>query len=85
MLGLVEKVLCEIVAHNHSCITAKEILDVYPGRSFYIKVANFGKDDLHISKDQNVDEVTDVPVKIVHVKYKCSLYLSCAHAISVTA
>lgn len=43
-------------------------MDVSAGRPFYITIVNFGKDDAHLPKYQKVDEATNAPVKIFHIK-----------------
>lgn len=45
--GLIEIIPHENVAKTHACVTAKGIVDVYPGRPFYITIANFGNADVH--------------------------------------
>lgn len=48
--GLIEVALHEKVANHHECMTAKGIMDTYPGRPFYITIANFGKAEVHLPK-----------------------------------
>lgn len=52
--GLIKVILREKVAKSHARMTAKGIMDIYPGRSFHITVTNFGKIDVHLPKHQNV-------------------------------
>lgn len=57
----------ENIAITHACVTAKGIMDVYPDRSFYSTIAYFGKVNTCLPKHEKVNEVANVPVKIVHV------------------
>lgn len=75
----------EVVTHKNMAkipagMTAKGIMDVCAGHSFYIMVANFVWIYIHLPKDQKVGKVADAPVKIVRVKSESFSYLSGSHA-----
>lgn len=75
----------EDVANDHACVTAKDITDVFPGRSFYITIANFGELDLDLAEQQKISEVANVPVEIVVIKTSVSRTLWQTCKIAVTA
>lgn len=57
-------------------------MDAYPGRPFYITVASLRKVDTHLAKHENLGEITNVQLKIVHVKDERYSYASGEHASS---
>lgn len=57
--GLIEVIPHLNLARNHACMTATGIIDISPGRSFYITFANFGMTDVYLSKQQKVGEVAN--------------------------
>lgn len=58
---------------------AKGTMDVYPGDTSYVTLSSFGKADVHLPKYQQVLEVVDGPVGIVHIEDERFLYASGAH------
>lgn len=78
--GLVQVVPNENVVKNYACMTEKEITDVYPGRSSYITIINFGKVNVHLPENLRVVEVADAPVKVVHIKNERFWYSAGTHA-----
>lgn len=66
-VGLIEVNPHENVAGNHACKTAREKMDIYPGRPFYITVANLGKVNVHLQKHAKVGELANAPFKVVHI------------------
>lgn len=67
----------EIVARDHTGMTAKRTMDVYPRRPFYMTIASFGKIDVHLLKHRKFGEVV---VDTVHNKERHFSYPSGAHA-----
>lgn len=75
----------ENTAKYHACMTAKGIMEVYPGRPCYITIANFGKVGVHLPKQQNVGVSTNESAEIVHIEDECYLYLRVYIQITVIA
>lgn len=55
-------------------MTAKEIMDVYKDRSFYIIIANSGMTDVHLLKRKKIGEAANSPEEIIHNKDECFSY-----------
>lgn len=66
-------------------MTAKGIMKVYPGRSFYITIANFGKVDSNLYKNQNVGGVANVIKVIMDIWTERFSYRSGARQLDSTA
>lgn len=60
-------------------MTAKGIMNVYPGSPFYITNVNLTEVHVHLPKHQKVGEVADEPVKKVRITNECYWYPSGAH------
>lgn len=56
------------VAETHISTTAKGVIEVYPGRLFYNTIANLGRADVSLPKNQKVGEGASAPQEIVHNK-----------------
>lgn len=56
------------VARIHACMTAKDVMDDYRDRPFYVIIANLGVANVQLPKYQKVSEVAIVPKKIVCIK-----------------
>lgn len=67
-VGVVEVVLHYRVTNNHSCLTAKRIVDAYEIRPLCSTIANFGNTDGSIPKYQKVRKVAGVPHKVRSMK-----------------
>lgn len=68
VVGLREEAPHKSAAKNHAGMTAKCIIDFYPGRPFHIAIADFDKVAVHLPKHQNVGEATKASAEIVHNK-----------------
>lgn len=67
-MGLVEVTCHKHVTRSHACMKAKGVMDVYRRHPFYIKVASFGKVDVHLPKYQKVGEIADTPVEAAQIR-----------------
>lgn len=70
MAGLIEVAPQENVAKINAIITAKDIMDAYPSRSFHVTIAKFYNDEVHLPSHQEIGEVANAPDEIVHVEDK---------------
>lgn len=70
---------------KHAFITSRGIIDVYPGRHFYIATANFGMADVHLSKHQNFVEVRNAPKKQFTLKTSISRTSLAQNGLKMTA
>lgn len=66
--ALIEVILYSKFAKDHAFMNSKKTMDVCLGSSFYVTVANFGKVEVHLLKHQNVGEVTNASVELLHIK-----------------
>lgn len=78
--GLMSITAHENVAKIYACKAAKGIMDIKPGRHFFITIANLGKVDLHLPKHQTVGEAAKIPVEIVLITDERYSYTPVAHA-----
>lgn len=61
-------------------MTAKGVTDAYPGRIFYITLANLGKFDIYLPKHQKISEIADALARIIRIKDEHFSYPSGVHA-----
>lgn len=59
---------------KHACMIGNGVIYVYPSHSFYVTIANFVKNDVNLPRHQNVDEVVNKPLGVVHIKEERYLY-----------
>lgn len=49
-------------------IATKASMDAYQSGTFYLTIAHFGKDDVHLAKHQKVDRAAAAPVEVIRKK-----------------
>lgn len=60
-------------------MTGKGIIDVHPGSSFYITIANLANSMFSFQKTKRLVKIPNVPSKIVHIRDDRLLYYSGTH------
>lgn len=68
------------MANIFAYVIAKGIMEVYPGRPFYITIDSFGMVDVHLLKHQKVEEIANAPKRLVRTKDERLSYPSSTHA-----
>lgn len=61
-------------------MTVEGIMDAYQGHRFQITIANLSRVDIPLLQSQDVGEVANVPVQIVHIKDERQSYHHDVHS-----